>query len=172
MENTTKLTKEMYSSFLRRHSRISFIIIRICYVIIFLSGITSLTIGLVYGDIDLSNVIYCFTMGLLFVLYDIFYIKLNLSLVKNKNLIDCEYSFKFNETDLELTLKKDANVLASEKLNYNLIYKVLFYDDCIYVYVNRINAYIIEKNGFNTVEDYKKTLQILLPFANKNKKRK
>ena len=70
MENNTKLTKELYASFLRRHNKTSLKIIRVCYVIILLAGLTSLITGLIYGDLSLFSIIYCFTFGILFILYD------------------------------------------------------------------------------------------------------
>ena len=52
-----------------------------------------------------------------------------------------------------------------------MIYKVMFYEDAIYIYINKISAYILDKNGFASEEDYKNAVKILLPYQ-KNAKKK
>lgn len=172
MENNTKLTKKMYSTFLRRHSKISFIIIRICYGILLACGLVSLILDLVQNThTELGSIIYCFLMALIFILYDIFFVKINLALVKDKMVLDCDYKFTILEKCLDLTVEKNGNLVAKSTLSYDMIYKVVFYDDAIYVYINRVNGYILDKNGFNSTEDYQKALQTLLPYADNNKKK-
>ena len=171
MENNTKLTKERYTNFLRRHSKVSFVIIRICYAFLLALGLLSLILYFLGETNELGYSIYCLVMGLVFVLYDIFFIKINLALVKDKNLIDSDYNYVLSDNALEVTVRKGDTLLAKSTLNYNMIYKIKVYDDCVYVYLNRINAYVLDKNGFKNKEDYQKTLQILAPYFENNKKK-
>lgn len=171
MENNTKLTKESYKNFLRRHSKVSFVIIRVCYVFLLALGLLSLVLYILGETKELGYSIYCLVMGIVFVLYDIFFIKINLALVKDKNLIDSDYNYFLNNDALQIEIKKGDNILAKSSLNYNMIYKIKVYDDCIYIYLNRVNAYILDKNGFKDKEDYQKTLQILAPYFENNKKK-
>ena len=92
-------------------------------------------------------------------------------MVKDKNLIDSDYNYVLNNDALQIEIKKGDNILAKSSLNYNMIYKIKVYDDCIYIYLNRVNAYILDKNGFKDKEDYQKTLQILAPYFENNKKK-
>ena len=172
MENNTKLTNKMYSTFLRRHSRTAFIVIRVCYGILIGCGLISLLLDIIEKSHEgLGSVIYCFLMAILFILYDIFFVKIHLLLVKDKTIIDCNYKFVLNENNLDLTITKGDTELSKSTLSYSTINKVMFYEDTIYIYINKISAYILDKNGFASEEDYKNAVKILLPYQ-KNAKKK
>mgnify|MGYP003571491198 CR=1 FL=1 len=166
MNNNTKLTKQMYINFLRRHAKVSFIIIRICYSILITLGVLNFIIDLVESNaVDIFFLVYCLGFSLLFILYDIFYVKINMAIVKDKILLDCEYSYIFNNDSFEMIVQKEGKEITKATVSYAILNKVKIYEDAIYVYLNRINAYIIDLNGFTDNEAKSKTIEYLKPYV-------
>ncbi|MGN1208545.1 MAG: YcxB family protein [Christensenellales bacterium] len=173
MGNDTILTLEMYKKFLRKQTKVSMIIIRVCYSILFFLGLSTTFLNFAYpNEAGWGFVAYCLIMGAFFALYDIFLVPLNLKLSKSKNLIGCNYHFEFNENDFNMTVTKNDSLILESKLNYNIIYKVVFNENYIYIYMNRVNAYIVDKNGFKSDEERTKTIALLLKFVNNKTRQK
>ncbi len=173
MENETFLTEEMYKKFIRNQTKVSTIIIRVGYIIMFVFGLINiLEIILKLGVVDWHFTVYCLFLGVLFMLYDIFLVPLNLKLSKSKNIIGCNYHFVFNEDAFELTVKKDGNLISQSKASYDLIYKVIFLGDYIFIYLNHVTAYIVDKNGFKSDEDRLGAVNILMKYANNKQTQK
>lgn len=166
MENITVLTKEVYKKFIRRHSKKSFIVIRICYAMLFLSSFFYLFSNAVknYGSF-----VFTLICALLFMLYDIFYVNINLFLLKNKNILNLRYNYIFTENNIniQVTNEIDNKQISSESFDYSIIYKVKDYDDCFYIYINRVNAYPVKKDGFKNESECEKTLEKLKSYVNK-----
>ena len=173
MENETFLTEEMYKKFIRNQTKVSTIIIRVCYIILLAFGLISVIASIIEPEVaDWFFTGYCLILGVLFMLYDIFLVPLNLKLSKSKNIIGCNYHFVFNENAFELTVKKDGNLISQSKASYDLIYKVIFLGDYIFIYLNRVTAYIVDKNGFKSDEDRLGTVNILMKYANNKQTQK
>lgn len=167
MENETILTEEIYKKFLRQQAKVPMIIIRVCYCIIFLSAIAMLVTNILFPlDADWGFFVFDLVMATLFVLYDIFFVPLNLKATKTKNIIGCKYKFFFDETKFSISVTKGEKLILESTLSYDLIYKVVFYQNYIYIYLNRLNAYVVEKEGFKNEEDYQHIVNALKTFEN------
>lgn len=167
MENETILTEEIYKKFLRQQTKNSMIIIRVCYCIILFSAIVMLVTNILFPlEADWIFFVFDLVMGSIFVLYDIFFVPLNIKATKTKNIIDCKYKFYFDETKFSLTVTKGEKLILESALSYDLIYKVVFYQNYIYIYLNRMNAYVVAKEGFKNEEDYQHIVDALKPFEN------
>lgn len=174
MENETIVTEENYKKFIRNHSKTSMIIIRVCYIILYVFGLLSLLILFdpEAESFDVIYSVYCLTLAVLFMLFDIFYVKINLKSSKTKNLLNSTYKYFFDETSLSVSVFKEEKLMTETKMNYSMIYKVVFFENYIYIYLNRINAYIVAKEGFKTEQDYLNIVNALKPFENNKQRQK
>lgn len=105
-------------------------------------------------------------------LFDIFYVQINLKSSKTKNLLNSTYKYFFDETSFSVSVFKDDKMLTESKMNYDMIYKVVFFENYIYIYINRINAYIVAKEGFKSEQDYLNMVNALKPFENNKERQK
>ena len=170
MENETILTTENYKKFLRKQTKVSMIIIRVCYIFLFAMALISLVYNFVGTDPELKGwglFTYCIIMAVIFLLFDIFLIPINLKSTKTKNILNCKYHYVFNNNDFELTVTNPSGALiAQSKLNYETIYKVVFFENFIYIYINRLNAYMLDINCFKSEDDKVGVMTILSKYVN------
>lgn len=157
MENETKITEEVYKKFIRKQTKTSMIIIRICYGILLACAGLALYFNLTAlpgEEVNFAYFAYCLSMAVLFILFDIFLVPINLKQSKTKNLINSTYKYIFDEATFSVTLLKDGKIVTESKNNYDLIYKVVFFENYIYIFLNRVNAFIVSKEGFKSEQDY------------------
>ncbi len=175
MENETIITEEVYKKFLRKQTKASMIVIRICYGLLLACAGLSLFFNLTALPGEETNwayLVYCLVMAILFILFDIFLVPINLKLSKTRNLIGSTYKYYFDESTFSVSVLKDDKIVTESKNNYSLIYKVVFFENYIYIFINRANAFIVCKEGFKSEQDYVNIVNALKPFENNKLRQK
>ncbi len=82
----------------------------------------------------------------------------------SKKLIDSNMQYIF--TDDDFTIYSSCKyAMTNGTFKYDFLHKVYETNNCYYLYINKIAAYIIDKNGFEntTPEDLSKFLESKLP---------
>lgn len=162
MNNTTICSLDLYSEFVKRTSKSARIIIRVCYIIIFLVALIQIFDMIKSNSLEeLIFVILCFILSILFFLFDVFYVKINIKKSNAKKLIGAIFTYIFTDEGLEVLTKKGEQILAKEFVNYTLVEKVIFSDDAMFIYPNSVSSYLVDMKGFEKEEDKDKVISLL-----------
>jgi len=63
-----------------------------------------------------------------------------------------KYKYQFNDDGMDITLDSGVAKLHT-KLNYLLIYKVTYFDDVVFIYLNSSVVYMLKLSGFENEND-------------------
>lgn len=152
--NKTKLDEQAYKEFLKTTSKNSRMLIRILYIVFYVFGAILLIDAISTKSYDsLISIVVSLTFAVCFMFIDINYIKINLKSQNAKKILGSEYTFTFQDDGFSNELRKNNKLLAKEYLDYSMVEKVLYSENYIYIFVNKISAYIVELNGFESEEN-------------------
>lgn len=161
MENKTYIDKNAYSEFVKNLGKNSLRVIRVCYsIILFCASILLLVFILDKDSTALVQSIVFYVIAAIFILYDIFYVKMNIVLTKGK-FINLLYNYNFNDEMLSVKIEKDGKLLSEEKFVYNVITNIVFNNNFAYLFINKFSAYVVDLNAFKNEEDKGKFLEII-----------
>lgn len=142
-KNVTTYTKEEFLTFEKFHinrvNKVSFIIYTVACIIILLSAI-----GLIYlGD----NSGYIFLIvGIFFTVYrmSIPYWYTKRILKSDKLTENLENTFELFDDNLKVT-----NSVSASDIRYDQLFKVYESKNCFYLYINKLQVFILNKNNFS-----------------------
>ncbi len=156
-KNVTKFNDKMYDEFLRFHTKknllkyifsILIIVIALSYVIIYNIKIS-----------NIKSIFLIFIFMIFIVLYKIISPKIKIKQEKESKKIKEEYEFEFWFYEDYFLIKR---LEKQEKFLYRHIYRAYETNNFFYLYINKDNAFILNKKGFlkGSIEDFKDFISV------------
>jgi len=145
IKNTTKLTKEISRTFLIAHYKKT--ILPITYITLIVFGALS-AIRILEKEYETAFILFAFAVGINLFLWLVVVISQK-SVNKSYLLIQQEptYAYTFFENEFKIE-ETSANSSSDTTYQYNLLNSVLITDKLIALYINKINALVIDNAGF------------------------
>jgi hypothetical protein len=67
--------------------------------------------------------------------------------IKKTNMIGTEVTYTFGESSFEL-ITRNTNINETGTIGYGKFIRIAETKDCFYLFINKIQAYIVDKSGF------------------------
>lgn len=142
-KNITKYSKEVYEDFLIFHTKRNFKkYIGYTFIIIFILFYLLICSIMVKNWKALSLIVIAMFVS---AFYKIFLQKKIVKDEMESDKITEEKEFEFDFYDNYIIIKQDNE---EEKIKYRKLYKAFETDNYFYIYINKDNAFILNKNGF------------------------
>ncbi len=166
-KTTTVYTKENLDTFLKfaLNKNKYFIVIYICSAIIILASIFMF----IYNDIA-YGIIYLL-LGLFFASYQL--IIMQISKKKLKISIGCRDEFEFLQDKFKVVSYSASNEEISTMIKkYDDIYKTYQNNNFFYIFIDKINAYIIDKSNFKDEKEFEQLINFVTSKVEVSKQQK
>lgn len=146
-KNITKYSKKVYDEFLKFHTKKYFGKYIICTGIV----VAALIYMAIFNAINKkwTTMYVMIIIGIVFIIYRIYSQKMIVKNENKSNKIKNEEVFEFNFYNDYIIIKKEEE---QEKITYKGLYKLFETDDYFYLYINRDNAFLLNKKGFEIGE--------------------
>ena len=146
---TSDLLKKITKTSLRRSNTI----MEILLAIILVGSISLFAIKSIPSAIVLAGV---------FVFTVVAQVLTNIRLGKINNvLLNQTVELDFDVKNMKYVQKMDDAVLNDATIDYGIIKKIKEVDDLLYLYLNSQSAFIIPKNSFKSMEEYRKAFELV-----------
>ncbi len=141
----------------------------ITYLVMLIIGSIGLFSYMVFASIYINKYLYILLIfAIPFSIGFVCYITLNSSI---KDISKCQFTnkYEFDKNFFNVITIKEGNEIGKQKINYKDIYKVKETKEYIFIYINKLDAYIIKKSNTdnNTIINIK--ILINSNFINNNK---
>lgn len=158
-ENNTKYNEKIYEDFLKFHTKQYFAKYVAYTIIVLLAFIYMLFCSMGYGNWNLVLLIFIIIIG--FITYRIYSQKRIIKEELESSKISGQEEFTFKFYDKYFTVN---NLKKIEEIKYVKIYKAFETNIYFYLYINRTNAFILEKSGFvnKDIDEFKDFLKTKL----------
>lgn len=154
IENITIYNKDILKDFIKVSIKRNKIVTLVCSIIILVCAI----IEVLLGEYLMGGLFFC--LGAFF--FTISFCLVPISLKRSSKMPSVKNHYQFYPDKLVVSTSSNGNELGSSTINYNAIVKVVDNNQFIYLYINKVQALIVDVAKFNESSDK----EVLLAYIN------
>lgn len=148
IKTSTTYTEEIFNDFVNFNSKKNVKkVLGICSAIIIFCSILMFTTG----DYPLGILYAC--LGVFLALFNVMLRKIIIRIYKKS--LNTTSTFEFDENSFNVTVcNKDGNEISNSTISYEILYGIKTYKNYAYIFGNKLNAYILIKENFESENEF------------------